>query len=482
MNGSPPRKRTRQERIVRACVLGVVLSPLLLLLGWYLFFRLSNANAIDRLEARVRQRGEPLNLAQLAAKYPPLPDAENAAVPLLELWEKENPAFWQAWLRGERALPQRKEPEFAPALPYFGAEARRRVPRSGPLEAPAREAAEAYVQQQAEHIEAARRALQRPRCVFPVRVADGYNALLPHLAEMKREAQTFRLVGALALERGDVDATLSALEDIRRTGQALARSPFLIEQLVRLSCLIMAVDDAQRLLSQRTLTEAQLGRLNTLLEQLRAEEGLRISLVSERASMVSVFEQPLSQVAGEPSAEEPAIARVYRAGKGFLAISGLGDRDRRLILETMEEGIALADEDSPAALDQFEKLYLGASQKAQQFPKRFLSAMMLPALQRVGTRFAAFEARRRDGLSAVAVERYRLGHQGRLPENLAALVPELLPQVSIDPFDGQPLRFRKLSPGYVIYSVGRDRHDDGGKERPEKGEAKDYDETFIVER
>jgi hypothetical protein len=44
------------------------------------------------------------------------------------------------------------------------------------------------------------------------------------------------------------------------------------------------------------------------------------------------------------------------------------------------------------------------------------------------------------------------------------------------------LRYHTLSKGYVIYSVGRDRHDDGGKERPEKGEAKDYDETFIVER
>jgi hypothetical protein len=247
----------------------------------------------------------------------------------------------------------------------------------------------------------------------------------------------------------------------------------------------MEVEEAQRLLSQRTLTETQLAQLETLLQKSQAQEGLPLALLSERAAMLSVFDAPattLQQFDSQPSADEPLIAHAYRAGNGFLAITGLADRDQRLILETMEQGIALAHEDSPGALEQFERVYTNATLKAQQFPQRILSAMMLPSLARVATRFAAFEARRRAALVSVAVERYRRGHQGRLPENLAALVPEFLQQVPMDPFDGQPLRFRTLSKGYVIYSVGRDRHDDGGKERPEKGEAKDYDETFIVER
>ena len=47
---------------------------------------------------------------------------------------------------------------------------------------------------------------------------------------------------------------------------------------------------------------------------------------------------------------------------------------------------------------------------------------------------------------------------------------------------GKPLRFRRLQPGYVIYSLGRDRQDDGGKERPEQGPVSNYDETFMVDR
>src|ERR1035441_3788064 len=32
-----------------------------------------------------------------------------------------------------------------------------------------------------------------------------------------------------------------------------------------------------------------------------------------------------------------------------------------------------------------------------------------------------------------------------------------------DPYDGKPLRYKKLTPkGYVVYSIGRNRVDDGG--------------------
>jgi hypothetical protein len=38
----------------------------------------------------------------------------------------------------------------------------------------------------------------------------------------------------------------------------------------------------------------------------------------------------------------------------------------------------------------------------------------------------------------------------------------LAPEVTMDPFDGQPLRVRKLPQGWLIYSVGPNRIDDGG--------------------
>jgi hypothetical protein len=45
------------------------------------------------------------------------------------------------------------------------------------------------------------------------------------------------------------------------------------------------------------------------------------------------------------------------------------------------------------------------------------------------------------------------------------------------------LRFKKLAKGYVVYSVGSDREDNGGKEK-QPGDKSDsgYDLTFTVAR
>jgi hypothetical protein len=72
------------------------------------------------------------------------------------------------------------------------------------------------------------------------------------------------------------------------------------------------------------------------------------------------------------------------------------------------------------------------------------------------------QAQLRAAIVALAVERYRREH-GRWPSSLAELVPDKLPHIYIDPYDGQPLRYRRNKEGVVIYSVGQDKIDDGGK-------------------
>ena len=64
--------------------------------------------------------------------------------------------------------------------------------------------------------------------------------------------------------------------------------------------------------------------------------------------------------------------------------------------------------------------------------------------------------------AALALERYRLAH-GRWPEALEALTPNLLAQVPADAYDGQPLRVRRLDDSVIVYSVGPDGEDNGGR-------------------
>jgi len=77
--------------------------------------------------------------------------------------------------------------------------------------------------------------------------------------------------------------------------------------------------------------------------------------------------------------------------------------------------------------------------------------------------------------TAIAVERYRLEH-GKLPDTLKDLVPEYISSVPHDPFNGDPLMYRKREAGFVVYSVGTNLKDDSGLDDHAKG-----DSAFVVE-
>jgi hypothetical protein len=103
------------------------------------------------------------------------------------------------------------------------------------------------------------------------------------------------------------------------------------------------------------------------------------------------------------------------------------------------------------------------------WPQR-LAATNLSGLNRdaalIGlSREATALARLRAAQVAVAVERFRVTI-GRIPTALSELVPQFLASVPVDPFDGNPVRYRQLQKGYVVYSIGADGRDDHGKERP----------------
>ena len=83
--------------------------------------------------------------------------------------------------------------------------------------------------------------------------------------------------------------------------------------------------------------------------------------------------------------------------------------------------------------------------------------------------------------TALALERFRLP-TGARPERMEELVPRYLPQVPLDPFDGQPIRYRRRQAGYLLYSVGPDGQDNDGREQDEVKSGEPCDWCFIVVR
>jgi hypothetical protein len=83
---------------------------------------------------------------------------------------------------------------------------------------------------------------------------------------------------------------------------------------------------------------------------------------------------------------------------------------------------------------------------------------------------AQAEARRRLVVAALALERFHARH-GAYPNTLAELAPDFLKAPPVDFMDGRPLRYAPAGDGhFLLYSVGLDCVDDGGRLPPEPQE------------
>lgn len=65
----------------------------------------------------------------------------------------------------------------------------------------------------------------------------------------------------------------------------------------------------------------------------------------------------------------------------------------------------------------------------------------------------------------IAIKRFQMKHN-RLPMSLDKLVPEFLPAVPVDPFDGKPMRYRITDSSVVVYSIADNKVDDNGARWP----------------
>ncbi len=95
--------------------------------------------------------------------------------------------------------------------------------------------------------------------------------------------------------------------------------------------------------------------------------------------------------------------------------------------------------------------------------ENFVAKFLMPTYSNFFNRAASFHDLQRLTQVAIALRMY-LRERGHYPETLRELTPKYLPSVSLDPFDGKPLRHKRLKQGFKVWSVGQDFKDDGGVE------------------
>jgi hypothetical protein len=308
----------------------------------------------------------------------------------------------------------------------------------------------------------ARKLADLPYGRFPITYsADGFSTPYPHVRPTRQVAELLKQDAMLRSAEGDIHRALASGRGILNAGRSLYDEPSPIMQLWRTGLCMVALESIERSLAQGEPSEAALIRLRRLLED---EEVFPVMLVAARGER-AIAERFLQALR---SGQIPSVTTVLGSKTGRFQI-GSFDAENLVYRFYFKS----SSEQHAAMLDHLNELVeitrLPVEEQVPRLVQFYASRGSKPLLIRsvgfstsmVDHAVLGSKAGLRCAIVAIALERYRRVH-GRWPDSLAALVPEYIPSVPIDPYDGAPLRFRRLADRVIVYSVSLDRQDNGG--------------------
>jgi hypothetical protein len=263
----------------------------------------------------------------------------------------------------------------------------------------------------------------------------------------------------LRVQEGDADGALISCRAMLNAGRAIGDEPRLWSQQLRIVEQHAAVLKMERTLAQGEPSEATLEALQRLLADEDRHPAMLTGLRGERATADLIMQalQDGSNLTGsflQVQRGSAAVATPPRHDELSMIASGSLKGQRAALLRVHSDLVQAAK----LPPDQMNKRLQQVMSGLQRFrsPAAVWLFVYPPQVQR-NEQYALL----RSAVVALAVERYRR-QQDRWPDTLDALVPSFLPDVPLDPQDGQRLRYRQLLDGVVIYSVGPDLTDNGG--------------------
>lgn len=438
-------------------LIAVFVSLLVLLVGLPLFvgatLHILGRMATTRWEAKLaewRAQGEPITFEEIEARRVVVPDELNGALIIEELSDLLGGPV--DGVHPEESIVQYRVPAHVLVFndrPVFDA--------VGGTPRYAIDASREFIEEHMDILEALGELETRPTGRFALDTENTLEIpLVMHSAPVRTASRLLRLDAVVKLADGDLPGASADVLRMFNLAGTLRDEPAVISRLVSIAVQAMATQTVEDILTAGELDSGELTRLADVIDWHLNNMGNRPAFRGERASLVGLIEDfangdldlnTLTASQGTANAGQAGrlLPRAFvRANQVYLA-------------ESLNNLVRLADNPS--------ELMDEAARQEAEVPKlgwrHSLAKMLMPPLANTTVLMAQIRAEMATVRAAIAVEQHRLAH-GVFPGSLAELVPTYLAAVPTDPFTGKPLLFRAMDSAFVVYSVGRDRADDGG--------------------
>lgn len=331
----------------------------------------------------------------------------------------------------------------------------------------------------------------REHCVFQTGV--GITALLPHVQSARQVSRVAAIKIRRELERGQFDDAIDDVKTVLRLNRDLQKRGYLITGLVVVAIeSVVARRMVEPILAAPGLTAGHCDFLIAVLDEYESKsidpyaESVAMEYVSMRVTLwdLILHQDKLAKTSFVPAGAsvvktliEPMMPVEFRKDGGPAPASKFPDDIDAMVAATTPDELnkvvdrlnayfkALYDLRGQTRLEQIRK-----RPKPEEFFKtndpltEIIRAFLQPSVDRIGLYFGRGEATFRAYKALIAIRRWQLTHNGASPADLdAACKAAGLKAAPLDSFDGKPLRYVTLDGQPVVYSIGKDGNDDGGK-------------------
>lgn len=299
----------------------------------------------------------------------------------------------------------------------------------------------------------------------------------PHFSKFREFARILAAEGKWQKQKGDIDKAVETQMTILKLVRRMGDEPSLIIGFMLQSGLYaIAINGLEQFLANDDASPKTYRALMAELNSWDINRDFVLALQSERVLAIATCEWMKERVSKKMLRKLVAGDQPFRVN---LVISlkpknALIAQNALTMLEYFNATIAIARKGVPyewEAVRQLEKEWeFDHPTKSVNFSGiefvwdgNAIAKTLMPALSGIFYKSSSCHAIQRIARTAIALRIYRR-ENGHYPETLNELVPKYLPNLPVDPFDGKPLRYKRLQHGFKIWSVGENMRDDGGVE------------------